>query len=62
MQAYKFSTDKSKFFNHFFEKLSGNDELRKQIIAGVSEEDIRKTWQAGLKQFAEMRKPYLLYE
>jgi uncharacterized protein YbbC (DUF1343 family) len=64
IQAYQLSTDKSKFFinNNFFEKLAGTDELRKQIIAGVSENDIRKTWQAGLEQFFQMRKQYLLYK
>ncbi|MDR0436693.1 MAG: DUF1343 domain-containing protein [Bacteroidales bacterium] len=62
IQAYQLSTDKSKFFNNFFEKLAGTDSLRRQIIAGISEEEIRKAWQSDLEQFAEMRKPYLLYE
>jgi uncharacterized protein YbbC (DUF1343 family) len=64
IKAYQLSSDKSKFFrnNNFFEKLAGTDDLRKQIITGVSEDDIRKTWQAGLEQFVETRKKYLLYE
>jgi uncharacterized protein YbbC (DUF1343 family) len=64
IHAYELSTDKANFFlrNNFFDRLAGTDVLRKQIIAGVSEDDIRKTWQPGLKQFAEMRKQYLLYE
>jgi uncharacterized protein YbbC (DUF1343 family) len=63
IKAYQLSTDKNNFFlrNNFFDRLAGTDELRKQIIAGVSEEDIRKTWQEGLEEFAKMRKPYLLY-
>ena len=64
IRAYQLSTDKNNFFlrNNFFDRLAGTDKLRKQIIAGVSEEDIRKSWQPGLEQFAEMRKKYLLYE
>ncbi|MCL2683020.1 MAG: DUF1343 domain-containing protein [Bacteroidales bacterium] len=62
IQAYQLSTDKSKFFNTFFEKLAGTDSLRRQIISGISEDEIRKIWQPDLEQFAEIRKPYLLYE
>ena len=39
----------------------GNDLFRKQIIAGTSEEEIRKTWEPGLSKYKEMRKKYLLY-
>ena len=52
-----------KFFlkSNFFEKLSGNGELRKQIEAGMSEEEIRATWQADLDRFKQIRKKYLIY-
>lgn len=55
--------DKSKFFlaNNFIDKLAGGDHLRKQIIAGMSEKEIRATWQKGLKGYKAMRKKYLLY-
>lgn len=55
--------DKSKFFTRpeFFDKLAGTDELRKQISAGKSEEDIRASWQQDLKTYKNMRKKYLLY-
>jgi len=64
IQAYQLSSDKSNFFlrNNFFDRLAGTDALRRQIIAGLSEEEIRKTWQAGLEQFAKMRRQYLLYD
>lgn len=52
---------KTSFFNNFFDKLAGNDTLRKQIIAGKSEEEIRNSWQNDLKKFKEIRKKYLLY-
>lgn len=45
----------------FFDKLAGTDELRKQIIAGKTETEIRKSWEADLKDYKEMRKKYLLY-
>ncbi len=50
------------FFNNFFNTLAGTKELRKQIEAGLSEEEIRKSWEEGLNQYKRMRKKYLLYE
>lgn len=44
-----------------FDKLAGNAKLRTQIMAGLSTEEIRKSWEPGLKQFREIRKKYLLY-
>jgi uncharacterized protein YbbC (DUF1343 family) len=49
------------FFNDFFEKLVGNSDLRKQIKAGKTEAEIRKTWAKGLATYKAMRKNYLLY-
>ena len=31
-------------FNSFFDKLAGTDELRKQIIAGKSQDEIYLSW------------------
>ncbi len=45
----------------FFQKLSGTDKLYHQIVSGMSEEEIRKTWQNGLEQYSEVRSKYLLY-
>jgi uncharacterized protein YbbC (DUF1343 family) len=44
-----------------FDKLAGTSNLRKQIIAGVSEPDIRKSWEPALTSFKNLRKKYLLY-
>lgn len=54
---------KGKFFlrNNFFEKLAGNGELRGQIESGLSEEEIRATWQPSLDHFMTVRKKYLIY-
>jgi len=49
------------FFTSFFDKLAGTDSFRKQLLAGVSEADIRKSWTPGLLKFKQMRKKYLLY-
>ncbi len=55
--------DKSKFFARpeFFDKLAGTDELRKQILAGKTEKEIRESWQPELAAYKQMRKKYLLY-
>ena len=54
---------KGKFFlkSNFLEKLAGNGDLRKQIEAGVSEEEIRSTWQPALDEFMKIREKYLIY-
>ena len=51
----------SKMFNSFFDKLAGTDELRKQIIAGKSQDEIYLSWENDLKAFKTLRAPYLLY-
>ena len=60
IDMYKCSKDE-KFFNSFFEKLMGTGELRKQLEAGMNEDEIRKTWQPELDEFKAKRKKYLLY-
>jgi uncharacterized protein YbbC (DUF1343 family) len=61
LKAYSKTTDKTVFFNDFFTKLAGTKKLREQIEAGMTEKEIRKTWQEGLEQFKRMRKKYILY-
>ena len=61
LKAYENTADKTVFFNDFFTKLAGTKKLREQIEAGMTEKEIRKTWQEGLEQFKEVRKKYLLY-
>ena len=63
LKVYNQFPGKDSFFlkNLFFDKLAGSDVLRKQIINGVSEKEIRKSWQADLKKFKAIRKKYLLY-
>jgi len=67
-ELYAAYPDKARFFDQSYhkqigniDKLTGTYEFRKQIIAGMSEDEIRKTWEPGLAKFKEMRRKYLLY-
>ncbi|RBA28509.1 exo-beta-N-acetylmuramidase NamZ family protein [Flavobacterium tibetense] len=62
LKAYENTADKTVFFTDFFTKLAGTKKLREQIEAGMTEKEIRKTWQEGLEQFKEVRAKYLIYE
>jgi uncharacterized protein YbbC (DUF1343 family) len=62
IKSYKETSDKTKFFNPFFIKLTGTKKLQQQIEYGVSEIEIRKTWSKGLNDFKKMRKKYLIYK
>lgn len=59
--AYRNYAGKASFFTPFFEKLAGTEQLRKDIIAGKGEEQIRASWQKELKAFEQIRKKYLIY-
>lgn len=63
MDAFRNFPDKDGFFsrNNFFSKLAGNNELQKQIMSGMTEDEIRATWKPALSEFKILRKKYLLY-
>ncbi|MFD0792852.1 exo-beta-N-acetylmuramidase NamZ domain-containing protein [Mucilaginibacter litoreus] len=61
IDLYKVYPDKAHFFNAYFKKLAGTDELRKQIIAGKTEAEIRQSWEPALTKFKAIRGKYLLY-
>ncbi len=69
IELYNAYPDKAHFFAQEraatgvspFDLRIGTDQLRKQIIAGVPEADIRKSWEPGLKKFKAIRAKYLLY-
>ena len=56
-------TEKGSFFKktNSFEKLAGNDKLCRQIEQGMTEEEIRASWEPELSRYKETRKKYLLY-
>lgn len=62
LEAYRLFPDKDSFFTRSFNRLAGSDKLMNQIKQGLSEEEIRKSWEPGLKKYFEYRKQYLLYE
>ena len=59
--AYQNYPDRENFFIPFFEKLAGTSILRKQIIKGISEEEIRTSWADDLASFKKIRSKYLIY-
>lgn len=68
MELYKAYPDKARFFDssqskeiNNFDKLAGTENLKKQIITGVPEAEIRRSWEPGLSAFKSVRKKYLLY-
>ncbi len=62
INAYENTASQKDFFNSFFTKLAGGIELQQQIEAGLSEEQIKKSWLPGLEEFKTKRKAYLLYK
>lgn len=60
IDAYK-KMNREDFFNDYFKKLAGTDELEHQIRSGMSEEDIRASWQKDLDEYREKRLNYLIY-
>lgn len=62
IKAYKNSTDKENFFNTAsFTKHSGTELLQQQIENGLSEDDIRATWEEDLAAYKKIREQYLIY-
>jgi uncharacterized protein YbbC (DUF1343 family) len=70
LEAYRLFPDKDKFFLMpktgdpdlaFFNKLAGNNQLMAQLKAGMSEEEIRKSWKEPLEEFKRIRAKYLIY-
>ena len=61
IDMYNQFPDKTKFFIPYFDKLAGTPELKEQIAKGMTEEEIRATWQKDLEAYKKMREKYLLY-
>ncbi len=62
IEAYNNTENKADFFNAFFTKLAGTKKLQEQIKAGLTETEIKATWQEGLKNFKKTRSKYLIYK
>jgi uncharacterized protein YbbC (DUF1343 family) len=62
IDAYTHSVDKSKYFlTSGFTKHAGSEKLEKQIEDGLTNTEIKATWQADLEKFKKIRAKYLLY-
>jgi uncharacterized protein YbbC (DUF1343 family) len=68
IELYNAYPDQARFFDQSYhkqigniDKLSGTYEFKKQIMSGMSEDEIRKTWQPGLEAFKKVRQKYLIY-
>lgn len=63
LDFYKKSGLGASFFSSpkFMNLLSGNNILKQQIINGMTEQQIRKSWQPELKKYKLLRTKYMLY-
>ena len=62
IDAYTHATDKSKvFITSGFTKHAGTEKLQNQIESGLSNTEIKASWQDDLNKFKKIREKYLLY-
>lgn len=62
LDAYRNTKDKKLFFlTSGFTSHAGTAELQKQIEAGLSQEEIKKTWREDIDRFKKIRAKYLIY-
>lgn len=63
LRFYRLSGENAGFFSRprWFDLLMGTDSVRKAILKGEPENEIRKSWQKELQSYQEMRSKYLLY-
>lgn len=61
LNAFRDSPNKIKFFNNYFIKLSGDENLKSDIILGKDKNEIKEEWKKGIDQFKKIKKKYLLY-
>jgi len=62
LNAYQQTPKEETFFGETFTTHAGTEKLQQQIEQGLSETEIRKTWQEGLADFKKIRSKYLIYE
>jgi uncharacterized protein YbbC (DUF1343 family) len=61
IDMYNSYPEKEKFFSSFFDKLCGTTQLKEDIKAGKSEQEIRKQWEEPIKEYLKIRNKYLIY-
>jgi uncharacterized protein YbbC (DUF1343 family) len=60
--AYKNTPRDIDFFNPFFTRLVGNEQVRSMIEKGMGTSAIMRSWEKDVKEFKKIRKKYLLYK
>lgn len=53
--------DDTTFFRSYINLLAGTKKLKEQVEQGLTEAQIKASWQPGLEKYKAMRKQYLLY-
>ena len=61
LDFYKDLEQQSDFFKPYIRLLSGTSNLQEQIESGMTEEEIKASWQPRLNEYKALRKQYLLY-
>ena len=61
IDVYKNFPKSNTFFLKGFNRIAGNSSLKEQLISGVSEIEIRKSWKTRLELFKSIREKYLIY-
>ena len=62
INSYVAMGSNNEYFNGYFNKLAGTEELKEQIIEGKSEDEIKKSWQGDIDEFLDIRAKYLIYD
>ncbi|MFZ4464206.1 MAG: exo-beta-N-acetylmuramidase NamZ family protein [Bacteroidales bacterium] len=61
IESYNMLSKNDSFFNAYFDRLAGTDQVRKDILSGIPEEKIREKWSHDIDTFKKIRIKYLLY-
>ena len=61
LEAYAMSGDNWEWREAHFDRLAGTDALRLGIEAGLGFAALTATWDAGVREFERLRRPYLIY-
>ncbi len=61
LEAYAMSGDNWEWREVHFDRLAGTDALRLGIEAGLGIAALTATWDAGVREFERLRRPYLIY-
>lgn len=61
LDARKRLPNDENFFNNYFIKLVGVSDMQQKINSGLTEDEIRSSWQTGIDNYLKIRAKYLIY-